>query len=161
MLKYISYDIVFQEIPEEITLAVNISGCTIRCKDCHSPHLQEDIGEPLTREALSHLINRYGNAITCICFMGGDSAPHEILRLAQFVRKQTSANIKTAWYSGRSSLLDEFSIDCFDYIKTGKYIARLGGLNSLTTNQRLYRIANREMIDITAYFHNNNFKQKQ
>ncbi len=27
MLKYTDYDVVFQEIPDEVTLAVNIAGC--------------------------------------------------------------------------------------------------------------------------------------
>ena len=27
MLKYAGYDIVFQEIPDEVTLALNLSGC--------------------------------------------------------------------------------------------------------------------------------------
>jgi anaerobic ribonucleoside-triphosphate reductase activating protein len=160
MLKYTSYDIVFREIPEEVTLAVNISGCPNRCKNCHSSHLQNDTGEPLTQEALSSLLYAYGNAITCICFMGGDSSPYEIVQLAQFVRKHQSVNIKTAWYSGRSYLPDEVSADCFDYIKLGAYLERLGGLNSPTTNQRLYRIVNGEMIDITTYFHNNNLKSQ-
>jgi anaerobic ribonucleoside-triphosphate reductase activating protein len=160
MLKYISYDIVFQEIPEEVTLAINISGCPNRCKGCHSPHLQEDIGEDLTQETLSCLLNMYGDTITCICFMGGDNSPHEIVRLAQFVREQTSVNIKTAWYSGNQYLFDEYSANSFDYIKLGEYIERLGGLNSVTTNQRLYRVVNGGMVDITACFKNNNLKSK-
>ena len=49
MLKYTNTDIVFQEIPDEVTLAVNLSGCPCRCPGCHSPQLWGDIGEPLTR----------------------------------------------------------------------------------------------------------------
>ena len=40
MLKYAGYDIVFQEIPDEVTLALNLSGCPNGCPGCHSPHLQ-------------------------------------------------------------------------------------------------------------------------
>ena len=36
MLKYVNTGIVFQEIPDEVTLAVNISGCPCRCHGCHS-----------------------------------------------------------------------------------------------------------------------------
>ncbi len=72
MLKYTDYDIVFQEIPDEVTLAVNLSGCPHRCKGgCHSPHLQQDIGEELNEEAISRLLQLYEHSITCICFMGG------------------------------------------------------------------------------------------
>ena len=55
MLKYTETDIVFQEIPDEVTLAVNLSGCPCRCPGCHSKHLWGDVGEPLTDEALDKL----------------------------------------------------------------------------------------------------------
>lgn len=71
MLKYVDYDILFQEIPDEVTLAINLSRCPYRCKGCHSPQLQSDIGEELNEEALLRLLQRYGKSVTCICFMGG------------------------------------------------------------------------------------------
>ena len=54
MLKYTDYDIVFQEIPDEVTLAINLSNCPNRCKGCHSPYLQQNVGEALTEENLSY-----------------------------------------------------------------------------------------------------------
>lgn len=75
MLKYVDSDIVFQEIPDEVTLAVNISNCPFRCSGCHSMHLWKDIGEPLTVDVIDGFINKYGGAITCVCFMGGDAEP--------------------------------------------------------------------------------------
>ena len=50
MLKYTNTDIVFQEIPDEVTLAVNLSGCPCHCPGCHSQYLWGDEGEPLTDE---------------------------------------------------------------------------------------------------------------
>jgi anaerobic ribonucleoside-triphosphate reductase activating protein len=144
MLRYASYDIVFQEIPDEITLAINLSGCPNRCRGCHSPHLQGDVGEELTEAVLSGLLKAYGSAVTCVCFMGGDAAPEEIVKLA----KQVQPSHKTAWYSGKSGLYKD-ALPCFDYIKLGAYIAHLGGLDSPTTNQRLYRVINGEVTDIT------------
>ena len=55
MLKYAGYDIVFQEIPDEVTLALNLSGCPNGCPGCHSPHLQRDEGKALTPGALERL----------------------------------------------------------------------------------------------------------
>lgn len=152
MLKYADYDIVFQEIPDEVTLAVNLSNCPNHCKGCHSPYLMDNVGEPLTEESLSVLLNKYGKAITCVCFMGGDASPAEIELLAGFLCRQTIAPVKVGWYSGKSKLPDNFNVTFFKYIKLGAYIEALGGLKSEKTNQRLYRIENGTMEDITYRF---------
>ncbi|RNC64477.1 anaerobic ribonucleoside-triphosphate reductase activating protein [Proteiniphilum sp. X52] len=152
MLKYVDYDIVFQEIPDEVTLAVNLSNCPYRCRGCHSPHLQQDIGKELSESALAGLLQSYERAVTCICFMGGDADTGELYRLADFVRKSQGGRIKTAWYSGNDKL-PENSRDHFDFVKSGPYVETLGGLNKSTTNQRLYRIEDGKMIDITHRMH--------
>ena len=140
MLKCYSYDIVCQEIPDEISLAVNISCCPNRCPGCHSPWLWENEGEDMTEEMLSALIGRYEAAITCFCFMGGDAEPSEVERISRWIRSRWP-HIKTAWYSGKESLPEGFDIKVMDYIKLGPYKAELGGLKSPHTNQALYRIA--------------------
>ena len=139
MLKCYSYDIVCQEIPDEISLAVNISCCPNRCPGCHSPWLCEDSGEPLTEDFLTGLIGKYAAAITCFCFMGGDADPSEIERLAKWIKAQYP-HIKTAWYSGAENIANGFDLTSLDYIKIGPYRQELGGLKSLTTNQALYKI---------------------
>ncbi|MDR1652222.1 MAG: anaerobic ribonucleoside-triphosphate reductase activating protein [Prevotellaceae bacterium] len=156
MLKCHNYDIVFQEIPNETTLAINIANCPNRCVGCHSPHLQQDIGEDLTESVLSSLLKKYGNSVTCVCFMGGDNAPEEVLNLAKFVRceakKFSPLPLKTAWYSGCSTIFEGAQKN-FDYIKIGAYTERLGGLNSPATNQKLYRIENGKMTEIHLSCH--------
>ena len=154
MLKVASFDIVFQEIPGEVTLALNLSNCPCHCPGCHSPHLAEDIGEPLNEELLDGLLARYGSMITCVAFMGGDSEPEEVVRWAEYVRP-----LKTAWYSGRPSYPNNQSNQIipnlqnpFDYVKLGPYIESLGGLKSPTTNQRLYKREDDKWIDITSVF---------
>ena len=152
MLRYADYDIVFQEIPDEVTLAINLSNCPNHCKGCHSAYLMEDVGEPLTEESLSTLLGKYGKAITCVCFMGGDASPAEVEQLAAFLHKQTITPVKVGWYSGKSKLPEHFDVSHFQYIKLGPYIESLGGLKSETTNQRLYHIENGIMDDITYRF---------
>ena len=139
MLKCYSYDIVCQEIPDEISLAVNISCCPNRCPGCHSPWLWEDAGEPMTEEFLEALIGKYDAAITCFCFMGGDAEPSEIERLAKWV-KGKYPHIKTAWYSGNDKIAEGFDILSLDFIKIGPFRQELGGLKSPATNQALYMI---------------------
>lgn len=153
MLRYHNFDIVFAEIPREVTLALNITGCPNRCPGCHSPHLQAEAGRPLGEEELQGLIASYGGSITCVCFMGGDATPHEIARLAQCVRR-LQPGLRTGWYSGRDALPEGFDPRSLDYIKLGGWVARLGPLTAPQTNQRLYRVdASGTMEDITALFH--------
>lgn len=154
MLRYLNYNIVFQEVPDEVTLAIHISQCPHRCKGCHSPILQQNSGEYLNESVLDHLLHTYQNAITCICFMGGDVDPKEVERLALYVKQHS--NIQTAWYSGSVKIPEFCNILAFDYIKIGPYIEHLGGLNSTTTNQRFYAVRNGTLINIT-----NRFQKKQ
>ena len=144
-MKVASFDIVFQEIPGEVTLALNLSNCPCHCPGCHSQHLAQDIGEPVTAELLDSLTGRYKGLITCVAFMGGDAEPEEVFRLAEYVRP-----LKTAWYSGRTIFPKEPRT--LDYIKLGPYIESLGGLKSPTTNQRLYKREDDSWIDITNSF---------
>ena len=139
MLKCYNFDIVCQEIPEEVTLAINISACPNRCKGCHSPWLWKDEGVPLDESFLSLLVEKYLSGITCVCFMGGDQAPDEVNALAAFLKGKFSG-LKTAWYSGLEEIPSAITVDNFDFIKIGPYIEELGGLRSATTNQRLYRV---------------------
>ncbi len=156
MLKYINTGVVFQEIPDEVTLSVNISNCPCRCPGCHSNYLWQDIGTPLTTAVLDQFVADYGNDITCLCFMGGDAAPERVNELAEYVHNKYP-RYKVAWYSGRIRLSAAIRKSNFDYIKLGPYIAHLGALKSPTTNQRLYkRVAGEDFIDITTRFWNKN-----
>ena len=153
MIKYVETLVCFSEIPDEITLAINISGCPIRCPDCHSKYLWEDVGEPLNSDSLHHLIENH-NGITCVAFMGGDSSPYEIKDLAMFVRV-AYPKLKIAWYSGRETIPNGIMLNLhdFDFIKLGPYKEEFGPLNSRITNQRMYRVHNGELLeDITNKF---------
>ncbi len=149
MLKYTDTKVVFAEIPDEITLAINISNCPCHCKGCHSPYLAEDIGEELS---LSNLITLYdrNKGITCISLMGGDSDPSYIDILAEFIKN--ILKLKVAWYSGRQELSKDIDLGNFDFIKLGPYIPEKGGLDSRTTNQRFYHIVDGILIDKTELF---------
>ncbi len=150
MIKYVPEDtsIVFSEVPDETTLALNISHCSLSCPGCHSPYLQTDIGEELTAEVLGCLIKK-NTGITCVSFMGEGRDKETLLSLAQTVRKDYG--LKTALYSGRYEVPEDYNA-YFDYIKVGPYIAEKGPLNKITTNQVLYQIIDGERLDITFKF---------
>ena len=147
MLKVASYDIVFQEIPGEVTLALNLSNCPCHCPGCHSPHLAEDIGEEVNEALIDDLTGRYKGLITCVAFMGGDAEPEEVARWAAYLK---DGGLSTAWYSGRMNMPKDEK--AFDYVKLGPYIEALGGLKSEKTNQRLYKREDDSWIDITSVF---------
>ena len=163
MLKYLNTQVTFSEVPDEITLCINISNCPCHCKNCHSSYLAEDIGEPLiydesynnktvlTCNPLSKLIEA-NNGITCVCLMGGDSNPEYINILGKVIKHH---HLKSAWYSGRQELSKDINLSNFNYVKLGPYIEELGPLNSKTTNQRFYKVVNDELIDITSVFWKN------
>ncbi|MGN0144141.1 MAG: 4Fe-4S cluster-binding domain-containing protein [Clostridium sp.] len=151
MLKYVDTLVSFSEVPDEISLCINISNCPCHCKNCHSSYLAEDIGEPLTINELRNLIQR-NEGVTCICFMGGDSDHIEIDNLARWVQIFMHHKYKIAWYSGRQELSKDINLKWFDFIKLGPYIEELGSLNSKSTNQRFYKVEDNKLIDITYKF---------
>lgn len=138
MLKYVETAVTFSEIPDEITLCINISNCPCHCRECHSSYLAEDIGEEIYPETIVDFYEKY-DGVSCICFMGGDSDPKWLNILAEFV-KTDIPKWKVAWYSGRQELSKDINLRWFDYIKLGPYIEELGPLTSPTTNQRFYKV---------------------
>lgn len=146
MLKYVNTMVTFSEVPDEISLCIEISNCQCHCKNCHSPHLAKDIGEELTCTRLEELLQA-NKGITCVSFMGGDIDPGEIVGLAKYI-KTFYPGLKVAWYSGRQELPKHFNLEPFNFIKLGPYIEELGGLDSKTTNQKMYQRVNKEFDDL-------------
>lgn len=150
MLKYVDAKVVFAEVPDEVTLAINISGCPCNCRGCHSSYLAQDIGEPLDLQHLTNLIDS-NKGITCVCIMGGDANPSEVDDIAQDI-KEYYPELKVGWYSGRQELSEDIELGNFDVIKLGPYKEEFGPLNSRTTNQRFYKVSGGELINITSKF---------
>lgn len=156
MLKYVDAKVVFAEVPDEVTLAINISNCPCQCKGCHSSYLAQDIGTELTFNEVRKLI-RKNSGVSCIAIMGGDAEPDKINTLASFIVNHYNS-IKVAWYSGRQELNDNIDLCNFDYIKLGPYKEEFGPLNSRTTNQRFYKVSDGELVDITSRFYDRNLE---
>ena len=136
-LKYLGYSVVFQEVPDEVSLAINISGCPHKCEGCHSEYLWAYEGNYISDD-IDELIDKYEALITCVCFMGGDQNLSELICLAEYIH---SRGLKVAIYSG----IDDISswgdnIYCFDYIKIGHYDKMAGPINKKTTNQKMFQI---------------------
>ena len=137
MLKYTDCLITFSEVPDEISLCINISNCPIHCSGCHSKELWGDIGQELTKTRIEDLLTS-NHGVTCVCFMGGDAEPIEVNKLSEWVHEHYGNTIRTAWYSGRDSY--PTFIPDFDYIKIGSYREDDGPINVKTTNQKMVKI---------------------
>lgn len=139
MIRYLNTEITFAEVPDEISLCINILDCDRRCKGCHSRFLwdgtMDEYGTNLTIYELDKLIDE-NSGISCVCFMGGLDFPY-VDKLASHVK---SLGIKSAWYIYKDDMPDEMHLENFDYVKFGAYIEDRGPLNSKTTNQVMYRI---------------------
>ena len=154
MLKYLWTKEVFQEVPDEMSLAIAITGCLQRCVGCHSRELWEDRGEVLDVETLCGLLNQH-QGITCVCLFGGEHDIDALTELFLYAHKR----IKTAWYSGLDRLPKEHQgiLQYLDFYKEGHFDLELGGLDSPITNQRLYRITHpgEKLWDITKMMQRN------
>ena len=144
MIKYKDYYVVFEEIPDKITLAVNITNCQNRCIGCHSPELRENIGKELTTDEIDHIIKE-NDGINCFLFMGEGNDLETLVNLAKYIKENYQLSV--ALYSGREKSEYEL-LKTFDFIKIGPYIEKYGPLNKETTNQRLYHITHFEDSDI-------------
>ena len=149
MIKYKDYYIVFEEIPDKLTLAVNITNCQNRCVGCHSPELRENIGHELTKEEIDKMIKE-NDGINCFLFMGEGNDRDSLIGLAKYVKE--NYNIDIALYSGREKVEYEI-LKVFDFVKIGPYIEKYGPLNKQTTNQRLYRIEHMKESDVEFVIH--------
>lgn len=140
MLKFAETKVVMTELPDEITLAISISGCKIRCPGCHSKFLWDNMGLDLTLKRLKELIDE-NEGITAVCFMGGEHDLDYLFKLCKFIKDKTK--LKVGIYSGLGTL-EPYDIymtnKILDYIKIGDYKYQIGGLNSKFTNQKIYKI---------------------
>lgn len=158
MLKVHDWSIVFREVPNEITLAFDISNCPHHCKGCHSPELWEDVGKPLTPEFIRGIVLTIQEVpVTCIAFMGGDADYEEVFKLNKEVKKMYH-DIKTCWYTGfeyyeLNSRMISHRINEFDYIKIGPYKEECGALDNPNTNQVMFKkTSTGSMVNITKEF---------
>lgn len=141
MLYYSHPQVVFQEVPNEISLALAISGCPLGCKGCHSSHTwQPTYGLSLTHAELQSLIDK-NKYISCVLFYGGEWQLDYLLSLIDIVKRNA---LRVCLFTGLDyDQVPHQLLSVLDYVKVGRYIEELGGLKSHTTNQRFLRLTDR------------------
>ena len=134
--------VVLQEVPDELSLAISISGCNLGCNGCHSSETwDKSYGSELTDIILHYLLTKHKH-ISCLLIYDG---MHNVDRLIELLAIAKSFNLKTAMYTGLEHLEPEL-LAILDYYKLGKYNKNLGGLSSPSTNQKLYKSINNKTL---------------
>lgn len=152
MLHYTEFGISHVEVPGENSICIYISGCQLKCKNCHYPDLQKPNYGGMLSKYYEDIISLYYEQATCVCFLGegpGDeSARRELIKYSRFAK---SKGLRTCLYSGRDIQPEDWMRN-FDYIKVGSYKEEYGPLDSTTTNQRMFRNTGAGLEDITEEF---------
>jgi anaerobic ribonucleoside-triphosphate reductase activating protein len=149
-LKYSEYKVTFSEVPDEVSLNFSLTGCEIKCKDCHSKYLWEyNDGKELYLYDLCDIIDKYKNYITTVCFMGGDDN-QQLFFICKSL-KTCYPNIKICIYSGKLYISQAFK-KYIDYYKVGPYNEHYGSLKKSSTNQKMFKKVGSEWLNITHKF---------
>lgn len=153
MLRYTEFCLSPYEVPKEQSICIYISGCTNKCRNCHYPELQSSDNGELLYPHFADIVELYFNQASCICFLGeGKELPQEKKEFNSYAKYAHTKGLKTCLYSGRDTVIETW-MHIFDYIKLGSYHEEFGALDSLTTNQRMYRKnSNNYYEDITYLF---------
>jgi anaerobic ribonucleoside-triphosphate reductase activating protein len=143
-MHYHSFQIVTQEVPGEISVSFNITGCPHRCQGCHSPFLwKKNKGSHLSTKVYTHILLSYRALATCVLFMGGEwEAPNLYKKLKQ----ARELGYKTCLYTGAYQV-DRSLYEQLDFIKTGPWEKDKGGLESLQTNQQFIEVSTNKILN--------------
>lgn len=136
--------ILFQEVPDEVSLAFTVCGCPLRCQGCHSMDTWSiNNGQPLTLSKFKNHLSNYRKLLTCVLFFGGEWHSDALIELLQYARNQ---KLKTCLYTGLDRVPQRILIH-LNYLKTGPWIKELGGLDKPFTNQRLVDLDNNKLLN--------------
>ena len=143
-LRFTTAQVVWQEVPGEVSLAFTLSGCPLRCKGCHSAQARNpNLGELLLVEDFLARLGRYRHLITCVLFLGGEWQPEQLLVFLKIAREQ---HLQTCLYSGAEAVAPQL-LPYLSYLKTGAWVAARGGLSNPNTNQRFIDLRSNELIN--------------
>ena len=130
---YKNIDIVFQEVPNEISISFSIAGCKLGCKGCHSAELWYiKGGKVLTEDFYRGVLDKYKGMASCVLFLGGEWEEDTLVNYLKIARDEYY--LKTCLYTGEEKISDDI-FENLTYLKTGRWDEKKGGLTSKETNQ--------------------------
>lgn len=130
----------FLEVPSNISINIYVQGCKIKCKDCHTPELQNfKNGIILTTDDVSTIVNTHDMS-KWVCWLGGEPVDqiYSVIEFSKIFKEKHNLNI--ALYTGY--LFEDLTtfdiLKYVDLIKDGPFIKERGPVTSPTTNQRVF-----------------------
>lgn len=136
-MNYYDIDIKLQEVPGEISICFSICGCPIKCKGCHSPYLfNKESGQKLKEDFYLSILNKYKSYATCVLFMGGE---WEMTELIDKLKTAKVLGYRTCLYTGMETV-DLKIMKQLNWIKTGPWNPKLGGLDKTSSNQKFKEV---------------------
>lgn len=136
-MNYHQFEIALQEVPGEISLCFSITGCTLQCTGCHSPLLwKKENGTLLSIPKFKKYLNQYHGFATCVLFMGGEWYEEKLIELLKVAKQK---KYKTCLYSGEETISSTI-LSHLNWLKTGKWDSKKGGLDSKHTNQKFIHV---------------------
>jgi len=140
----LSPSIVFQEVPNEISLCFSITGCKVGCKGCHSTELWDaSNGITLNNANFTYWLTKYQSLISCVVFFGGEWQPDALVEKLLIAK---SFGLKTCLYSGEN-YIDISISQHLTFLKTGAWREELGGLESTNSNQVFRNLTTGEKLN--------------
>lgn len=141
-------NITLSELPNYISLVLQVPGCQQSCPGCHSKELRDiNSGEDFSLEEFKAILNKYRGKLSGVVFLGGEWFSDFIY----FLEEAQDNRLKTCLYTGKEELEDTKILKYLDFIKYGPWIQEKGGLDSKTTNQRFINVKTNEKLNKLFY----------
>lgn len=131
--------ITLTEVPDHISLFIELGQCKQHCEGCHSPHLWEDMETLTPLETIcieaTQAVAKGANAIV---LMGGTTNKGVTSENLVEIVKALSQIAPVCLYSGTDNIVAG-TLEFLTWLKVGSYQKDLGGLDSPKTNQKFFR----------------------
>ncbi|MCW8981952.1 MAG: hypothetical protein OQJ83_11255, partial [Altibacter sp.] len=95
-----------------------------------------NVSARLTCSLFHQIVYRYKGFAGCVVFMGGEWHRKKLIKLLKIAK---SEGYKTCLYTGEEEVAPEIRTQ-LDLLKTGRWEAARGGLDSANTNQRFTEV---------------------
>lgn len=145
-LNYTTEQITFQEVPNEISLSFLIAGCPLKCKGCHSADSWRVTSEAHKASEAEIVIKE--DVIT--------TNKSKIYPINSNAKNQLTKEINEVNRQYNIGWTYIFENNLLDYLKTGRWIRELGGLDNKNTNQRFYKVNYVKYKEVGIFSQNNN-----